>query len=118
MDEYERRELEDEVGGALGDPRRCKRHGEVISSPDGQFDAPCGRCEAEQDQDRAIDLPRGALVVAIRVVDPEGANAQVGEAGVVFEPTNHYGDGNGPMVRWFSGGACNVYEGDVRVWIL
>jgi hypothetical protein len=34
----------------LGDPRRCPKHpNEVTSSPDGLFDAPCGRCEYEMD---------------------------------------------------------------------
>jgi len=32
-----------------GDPRRCPRHGEVTSSPDGLHDAPCGACEYEAD---------------------------------------------------------------------
>jgi len=42
-------ELEDEQGAEFGDPRRCPRHGQVTSSPDGMFDAPCGACEAEMD---------------------------------------------------------------------
>jgi hypothetical protein len=42
----------DELGAALGDPRRCRRHPEVVtSSPDGMHDAPCGKCEAEMDAD-------------------------------------------------------------------
>jgi len=45
--DLERQELEDEANGAYGDPRRCKLHGEVTSSPDGAFDAPCSACEAE-----------------------------------------------------------------------
>ena len=32
---------------AMGDPRRCPIHGEPTSSPDGMFDAPCGKCEME-----------------------------------------------------------------------
>jgi hypothetical protein len=60
-------------------------------------------------------LPRGALVRAIRKLDPGIADVQAGELGVVFELNNAYGDGNGPMVRWFEGGACNVYEGDVQL---
>ena len=42
-------EMLDEAGGELGDPRRCPKHGEVTSSADGMFDAPCGACEAECD---------------------------------------------------------------------
>jgi len=42
---------EHEAGAALGDPRKCKRHGTVISSPDGLFDGVCGACEAEMDDD-------------------------------------------------------------------
>lgn len=39
---------EDEFGAQFGDPRKCPRHpGEVTSSPDGLFDAPCGLCEAK-----------------------------------------------------------------------
>lgn len=35
-----------------GDARRCPRHPEVkTSSPDGQFGAPCGRCEMEMDEE-------------------------------------------------------------------
>jgi hypothetical protein len=40
-------DLQDEQG--QGDPRRCLRHGTVISSPDGMFDGLCGACEAEAD---------------------------------------------------------------------
>lgn len=41
---------QDELGAALGDPRRCDRHpDQVTSSPDGVFDTPCPRCEAEAD---------------------------------------------------------------------
>lgn len=62
-----------------------------------------------------MNLRRGTLVRAERHLDPEGANVQSGTLGVVFEETDAYGDGNGPMVRWFSHGACNVYDGDVSV---
>lgn len=57
---------------------------------------------------------RGVLVEAIRPLDPEGANVPVGMRGVVFEDAGAFGDGAGPIVRWMHGGACNVYEGDVR----
>lgn len=40
---------EDELGAEFGDPRRCPIHGEMISSPDGMFDAPCGACEHAYD---------------------------------------------------------------------
>ena len=33
----------------LVDFRRCPLHGEVLTSADGIYDAPCGRCEAEMD---------------------------------------------------------------------
>ena len=36
-----------EDAGYYGDARRCPKHPEVkTSSPDGMFDAPCGKCEA------------------------------------------------------------------------
>ncbi len=35
-----------------GDPRRCPLHPDVVtSSPDGMYDAPCGKCEMEMDYD-------------------------------------------------------------------
>jgi hypothetical protein len=50
--DLEQRELEDERGGELGDPRRCPIHpSQQTSSSDGFFDAPCGACEAEQADD-------------------------------------------------------------------
>ncbi len=62
---------------------------------------------------KVSELQRGTLVVAVRDLDPEGANVVFGELGVVFQPTDYYHDNAGPMVRWLGGGACNVYEGDV-----
>ena len=59
-------------------------------------------------------LKRGDTVIADIDLDPVGANVKKGTIGVVFEEANAYGDGNGQMVRWFNGGACNVYEGDYR----
>ena len=61
------------------------------------------------------NLKRGDLVKATKFLDPEAARVEVGTLGVVFEETNAYGDGCGPMVRWFTGTACNVYEGDVAL---
>lgn len=58
-------------------------------------------------------LRRGDLVQALRVCDEGVADAWPGCFGVVFEEANAYGDDGGPMVRWFTGGACNVYDGDV-----
>lgn len=58
-------------------------------------------------------LQRGDMVKAARDLDPEGARVVKETLGVVFEEADFYGDGGGPMVRWFSGGACNVYDGDV-----
>ena len=51
-------ELADEEGGRYGDPRKCPRHGTVTSSPDGMFDAPCGRCEAEGERWLAEELEK------------------------------------------------------------
>lgn len=59
-------------------------------------------------------LERGTLVRALRHLDKPGANVSIGERGVVFETSDFHEPGTGPMVRWFSGGACNVYEGDVE----
>lgn len=59
--------------------------------------------------DWGCSLIRGDIVVARQPVDPVAANAQVGDLGVVFEPANYYGDGGGPMVRWFSGGALVMF---------
>lgn len=58
-------------------------------------------------------LIRGDIVTALRDLDPEGANVARGTKGVVFQPSNFHEKNTGPMVRWFSGGACNVYDGDV-----
>lgn len=60
-------------------------------------------------------LVRGDVVIAVRHLDKPGANVNIGVTGVVFETTNHYGDENGPMVRWMNMGACNVYNGDVMI---
>ena len=58
-------------------------------------------------------LVRGDLVRARKRLDPEGADVFPGDYGVVFEPANYHETGSGPMVRWFSGGVCNIYDGDV-----
>jgi len=55
----EQQDLEDEYNAREGDPRRCPTHGVAISSPDGMFDAPCGHCEAEMEQEQGSDLPPG-----------------------------------------------------------
>lgn len=60
------------------------------------------------------NLRRGDLVRASMRLDMTGADVFAGDYGVVFEEADHYEQGTGPMVRWFSGGACNVYDGDVR----
>jgi len=59
-------------------------------------------------------LSRGDVVVAAKLLDPEGAYVEPGTKGVVFEMANHYHDSAGPMVRWFDGTACNIYEGDIE----
>ena len=62
---------------------------------------------------RNLDLSRGDMVMAIRDLDPLGANVRIGMLGVVFEPANWYSDNGGPMVRWLNMGVCNVYPGDI-----
>ena len=69
-------------------------------------------------------LQRGTLVRALVDLDPEGANVPKGMLGVVFETAadqqqqerNVLADheGIGPLVRWFKGGVCNVYDGQVE----
>ena len=42
---------EDKDETYYGDPRRCPVHPEVqTSSPDGMFDAPCGKCESRMEE--------------------------------------------------------------------
>jgi hypothetical protein len=54
--EREDRELQDEEGGAYGDPRRCPFHPHVVtSSPDGMFDAPCDECEHAGEEELAAE---------------------------------------------------------------
>lgn len=54
-EEYWQARHEEEVG-YVGDPRRCPRHPNVVtSSPDGMHDAPCGACEAEMEYDSLRD---------------------------------------------------------------
>ncbi len=62
-------------------------------------------------------LDRGTIVVAAKPLDPEGANVRQGEFGVVFEEADYHEKGSGPMVRWLSGGACNIYDGDVQILV-
>jgi len=58
---------------------------------------------------------RGTLVIATRHVDPDGADVPKGMLGVVFEEAQFHELNSGPMVRWMSGGACNVYIDDVEL---
>ena len=62
-----------------------------------------------------FNLPRGTLVKALRNLDPDGANVSKDLLGVVFEEANWHETGAGPLVRWFTGTTCNVYDGDVKV---
>lgn len=55
------------------------------------------------------------MVKAAKDLDPTGARVKEGTLGVVFEPADYYGVDEGPMVRWFNGGACSVYDGDVML---
>jgi hypothetical protein len=62
----------------------------------------------------------GDEVRALKVLDPVAANVQPGDLGVVFEsesdgPGGEFVTRFGPLVRWHSGGVCNVYEGDVEL---
>ena len=58
------------------------------------------------------DLQRGDVVMAVRNIQAAG-DARPGTLGVVFEETNSYNDGGGPMVRFMNMCCCNVYHGDV-----
>lgn len=61
------------------------------------------------------NLRRGDLVRAIRHVDPEGADVPKLTPGVVFEEAEFHEQNSGPMVRFFTGGMCNVYVDDVEL---
>ncbi len=59
----------------------------------------------------SANLERGDLVVAIVDIPADGGGTiKKGTLGVVFEEADYYGDDGGPMVRWFSGEACDVYD--------
>lgn len=62
------------------------------------------------------ELWRGNIVIAAKHLDKPGADVRPGTMGVVFEETNYYNDGGGPMVKWMNMGACNIYPGDVVFW--
>lgn len=62
---------------------------------------------------KVSELKRGDGVTAAKLLDPEGAYVEPGTKGIVFEVEHFYGDGGGPMVRWFDGATCNIYEGDI-----
>lgn len=62
-----------------------------------------------------VGLMPGDVVVALKDLDPKGAKVYAGELGVVFHESEYHEPGTGPMVRWFSRGACNVYLGDVKL---
>lgn len=61
---------------------------------------------------------RGTLVRALESLDPDGADVKKGELGVVFEEAEFHAKHEGPLVRWFSGGTCNVYENQTEEVIL
>ncbi len=61
----------------------------------------------------ANDLKPGDLVQAKQDLDPDGANIKTSTWGVIFGKADCYGDGAGPIVRWFTGkplGVCNIYQ--------
>lgn len=80
----------------------------------------CVACDRSLDalyQERHERLARasvGTVVLAIRD-DVHGTNVKQGARGRIFDIANAYGDGGGPMVRWESGEACNVYASDVDI---
>lgn len=55
----------------------------------------------------------GWKVVALRDLPGITPDIKKGMKGVVFELSNAYGDGGGPMVRFENGHCGNVYDGDV-----
>jgi len=61
------------------------------------------------------DLRRGDIVSSLRELDINGAKVRKGAKGVVYQPANFHESNSGPMVRWFDGGRCNVYDGDVAI---
>jgi hypothetical protein len=61
----------------------------------------------------SASLKRGDLVVARVDFSEEIVAVKKGTLGVVFEEADYYGDDAGPMVRWFNGQACNVYDDTV-----
>lgn len=78
-----------------------------------------------------LNLKPGAMVMALRDLDPMGAAVEAGDIGVVFEHAEvlQLGVKRGPLVRWIRheenpedpckcvadlGGVCNVYDGDVE----
>lgn len=66
----------------------------------GHVDAPFGL---------TLSLAVGTEVVARKAYDPHGANVREGQPGFVFGETDCYNDGAGPIVKWISGGVCNIY---------
>jgi hypothetical protein len=60
-------------------------------------------------------LALGALVEAAHPLDPKGANVAAGTRGVVFVHAYTHGPEDGPIVRWMTGGCCNIYDGDVKL---
>lgn len=64
------------------------------------------------------DLIPGDMVVAVKRLDPRGADVQPGTLGIVFQDAETVEVGfseinYGPLVRWHTGGVCNVYGGEV-----
>ena len=54
----------------------------------------------------------GTRVVAIRPLDPNGADVRIGNLGTVEADAKN---GFGPVVAWDKGTFCCVYDGDVEV---
>jgi hypothetical protein len=60
-----------------------------------------------------MDLRVEDVVEALCDLDLEGANVKKGTLGIVIEEKDS-DPGYGPLIKWSSGGVCNVYDGDVR----
>lgn len=56
------------------------------------------------------DLQPGDLVFVKQKIPEDITNVQLGDLGVCFYEAEHYEPNTGPMVRFVSGAACNVYE--------
>ena len=61
-----------------------------------------------------LSLKPGQVVLAIKRLDPPGANVKRGTVGFVLHEANYHKDNGGPIIRWPNDKTCNVYQGEVR----